>query len=104
LLTTVVSANQHGFVTVDAGLKSLYRDGGRPQLVESQSLGMQYEWFGDEYGLIICPESGTLPIGTVLELITSHCDPTINLFDKFYLARGTEVTGIWKIDLRGCSQ
>ncbi len=105
LLTTVISANQKGFVTVDAGLKSLYRDGGKPQVIGSESSGMEYHWFGDEYGMISCPENSEIPsIGTVLELITSHCDPTINLFDRFHLTRGTEVIGTWPIDLRGCSQ
>jgi D-serine deaminase-like pyridoxal phosphate-dependent protein len=104
LLTTVISANQNGFVTVDAGLKSLYRDGGVPRLYGSEHSGMAYEWFGDEYGIITCPGSDRLPIGTVLELLTSHCDPTINLFDRFYLTRGLEVVGVWPIDLRGCSQ
>lgn len=33
-----------------------------------------------------------------------HCDPTINLFDKYYLVRGDIVEGAWDIDLRGCSQ
>ena len=32
LLTTVISANHEGSVTVDAGLKSLYKDGGKPQI------------------------------------------------------------------------
>lgn len=105
LLTTVISANQKGFVTVDAGLKSLYRDGGKPQVMGSESFGMEYNWFGDEYGMISYPDHSPIPpIGTVLELITSHCDPTINLFDRFHLTRGTEVIGTWPIDLRGCSQ
>ena len=105
LLTTVVSANQNGFVTVDAGLKSLYRDGGVPQVIGSDYPGIEYDWFGDEYGKLACPANVELPpIGTVLELTTSHCDPTINLFDCFYLTRGDKVVGVWPIDLRGCSQ
>jgi D-serine deaminase-like pyridoxal phosphate-dependent protein len=64
-----------------------------------------YDWFGDEYGRITGTASSELPaLGTVLELVTSHCDPTINLFDKYYLTRGEEVVGTWPIDLRGCSQ
>ena len=105
LLTTVVSANQRGFVTVDAGLKSLYRDGGTPKIIGSESSGMTYHWFGDEYGMVTCPDPIEIPpVGTVLELVTSHCDPTINLFNQFYLIRGAEVVGVWPIDLRGCSQ
>jgi D-serine deaminase-like pyridoxal phosphate-dependent protein len=105
LMTTVVSANQRGFVTVDAGLKSLYQDGGTPRIIGTEFSGVTYLWFGDEYGMIICQENKEIPpLGTVLELMTSHCDPTINLFDQFYLTRGTEVVGVWPIDLRGCSQ
>jgi len=105
LLTTVVSANQPGFVTVDAGLKTLYRHGGVPQVFGSNPAGLTYDWFGDEYGKIACSAGGRLPaVGTVLELVTSHCDPTINLFDRFYLTRADAVVGTWPIDLRGCSQ
>ena len=38
LLTTVVSANQRGFVTVDAGSKSLYKDGGIPQVIGAEAV------------------------------------------------------------------
>jgi D-serine deaminase-like pyridoxal phosphate-dependent protein len=105
VLTSIVSRNQKGFVTVDAGLKSLYRDGGVPQIIGPEYAGMEYAWFGDEYGKVTCPDGIENPsMGTVLELVASHCDPTINLFDHFYLTRGIEVVGIWPIDLRGCSQ
>ena len=105
LLTTVVSANHKGFVTVDAGLKTLYKDGGIPQVFIPEDSGLEYNWFGDEYGRISDTGNSALPaLCSVLELLTSHCDPTINLFDKFYLTRGTEVVGTWPIDLRGCSQ
>ena len=62
LLTTVVSTNQRGFVTVDAGLKSLYRDGGTPKIIGSESSGMTYNWFGDEYGMVTCPDQIEIPL------------------------------------------
>ncbi len=105
LLTTVVSANQKGFVTVDAGLKSMYKDGAVPKIITHEFADMKYDWFGDEYGKIIYPENRKAPaLGTVLELVTSHCDPTVNLFDKYFVTEGDKVIGEWKIDLRGCSQ
>ncbi len=105
LLTTVVSVNHDKFVTVDAGLKSLYRDGGKPQVIEPANSGLAYDWFGDEYGRITRSDDSALPrLGAVLELVTSHCDPTVNLFDQYYLTRGERVIGTWPIDLRGCSQ
>jgi D-serine deaminase-like pyridoxal phosphate-dependent protein len=105
LLTTVVSANHEGFVTVDAGLKTLYKDGGMPQVITPANSALEYDWFGDEYGRITGSDHSALPpLGTVLELVTSHCDPTVNLFDNYFLTRGERVTGTWPIDLRGCSQ
>jgi 3-hydroxy-D-aspartate aldolase len=105
LLTTFISANHKGFVTVDAGLKSLYKDGGKPQVIVPEDSPLEYDWFGDEYGRITSTDNSELPpLGTVLELVTSPCDPTINLFDSYYLARGKEVVGTWPIDLRGCCQ
>ncbi|MEO8400005.1 MAG: DSD1 family PLP-dependent enzyme, partial [Ignavibacteriaceae bacterium] len=105
LLTTVVSANQKNFVTVDAGLKALYQDGGMPQVITPENSGFKYDWFGDEYGRITCSNNSKFPaVGTVIELVTSHCDPTINLFDRYFLTRDEKVVGSWQIDLRGCSQ
>lgn len=105
LLTTVVSANHPEFVTVDAGLKSLYRHGGLPFVVSPEFTDLRYDWFGDEYGKLACAEGGRLPrLGSVLEVVTSHCDPTINQFDFIYATRGEKVIDRWPIDLRGKSQ
>jgi D-serine deaminase-like pyridoxal phosphate-dependent protein len=105
LLTTVVSVNHPELVTVDAGLKSLYRHGGIPFVISPGFTDLRYEWFGDEYGKLSREGSGNLPqLGTVLELVTSHCDPTINQFDRLYITRGEKVIDQWPIDLRGKSQ
>ncbi len=102
LLTTVVCANQGKFVTVDAGLKALYRDGANPEVVAP---GLSYDWFGDEYGKVV--SNGTVPLpglGDSLRLVVSHCDPTVNLFDHFHLIEEDRLVGVWPIDLRGRSQ
>jgi len=101
LLTTVVSTNRKGFVTVDAGLKAVYRDGAIPEVIEP---GLHYDWFGDEYGKV----SGNLAnpplrLGDKLHLVVSHCDPTVNLFDQFFIMQSKKVVDVWPIDLRGCS-
>lgn len=102
VLTTVVSTNQKPFVTVDAGLKALYRDGATPEVCGS---GLAYDWFGDEYGKIFSPVAAPLPrLGEQLRLIVSHCDPTVNLFDQFFVVEDGKVVDLWPIDLRGCSQ
>jgi len=43
-------------------------------------------------------------LNDVLELVVAHCDPTINLFDYFYITENDIVVDIWKINLRGCCQ
>lgn len=105
LLTKVVSANHETFVTVDAGLKSMYQHGGIPEVMRPEGGGLEYDWFGDEYGRISSQDPALLlGLGDMLELVVSHCDPTINLFDRYVLTRGEDVEGTWPIDLRGCSQ
>ncbi|ODN44077.1 metal-activated pyridoxal enzyme [Piscirickettsia litoralis] len=105
LLTTVISANHESHVTVDAGLKSLYIDQTPPRIISHPHLSYDWGGFGDEHGKITSDGTGTLPkVGEVLELIVPHCDPTINLFDQFYITEGDTITDIWPIDLRGKSQ
>ena len=106
LLTTVISASHDTHVTVDAGLKSLYRDGGHPQVVTPDYRALRYDWFGDEYGRLSAQDgTAALPrLGTVVELVVSHCDPTVNQFDCYHVTRGNEVVDQWPIDMRGRSQ
>jgi D-serine deaminase-like pyridoxal phosphate-dependent protein len=67
---------------------------------------LQYDWFGDEYGKMIAPSRAALlpEPGTVLELVVSHCDPTVNLFDRLHIIRAGKVVDVWPVDLRGCCQ
>ena len=106
LLTTVISVSQDTHVTVDAGLKSLYRDGGHPQVVTAAHRALRYDWFGDEYGMLSArKKTAALPrLGEIVELVVSHCDPTVNQFDCYYVIRGNKVVDQWPIDMRGCSQ
>jgi len=105
LLTTVISANHTQFVTVDAGLKALYHHGGTPSVLNPSIPGLQYEWRGDEHGQITLPSpSRKFEVGEVLEMVVSHVDPTVNLYDFFYCTRKGVVTDIWPIDMRGKSQ
>ena len=106
LLTTVISSNHNkSFVTVDAGLKALYHHGGTPFVLNPAITGLQYEWRGDEHGQISYPDSSRkFEIGDVLEMVVSHVDPTVNLYDFFFCTRKGVVTEIWPIDLRGKCQ
>ncbi|MDI9819707.1 MULTISPECIES: DSD1 family PLP-dependent enzyme [unclassified Legionella] len=106
LLTTVISSNRKEHVTVDSGTKSIYFDSqNKPKIISHE--GLHYDWggFGDEHGKITADTHCKLPKnGDVLELIVPHCDPTINLHDKFYIVNNGIIEDIWEIDLRGKSQ
>jgi D-serine deaminase-like pyridoxal phosphate-dependent protein len=105
LLTTVISTNRREFFTVDAGLKALYHHGPGPSVLQPGGPGLRYDWAGDEHGKIFLSEPGKkFEIGEVLELVVSHCDPTVNLFDFFYVTRQGTVVDVWPIDMRGKCQ
>jgi len=103
LATSVISANQTGFVTVDAGLKSMATDAGPPTVV-GHGADATFHFFGDEQGLITEPASGVFSRGDVVHLVPPHCDPTVDRHDVIWLVRGDVVLGALRVDARGCSQ
>jgi len=109
LLASVISCRHPGVATLDAGTKSLYvTPGAPPRVIENGIIqnDFTYDWsFGDEHGRLTFPaDRRTLKPGDRLELVVSHCDPTINLFDDIYAVRGEEVVARWQVALRGCCQ
>jgi len=45
-----------------------------------------------------------LEAGRTVELVVSHCDPVVNLHDRFYVVRGDRVVDVWPIEARGKCQ
>jgi 3-hydroxy-D-aspartate aldolase len=100
--TSVVSVNAPGYVTCDAGLKCFATDGPAPEPAAGAPPGSRYEFFGDEHGkLILPPGAPRPPLGAILECVTPHCDPTVNLHDVYHLVRGDTLVDIWPVDARG---
>lgn len=92
---------------IDAGHKSHALDSGPPRIH-----GRRLEWSngGDEHGIVRLPHDATsgegLPeLGDTVWLQPGHCDPTVNLHDRFVVVRGGLVAGrvdaVWAIDARG---
>jgi D-serine deaminase-like pyridoxal phosphate-dependent protein len=99
---TVISVNQPGCTIVDAGLKALATDSGVPVPARGTAKGATYGFMGDEHGAIRAePGTGLPPLGDVIELLTPHCDPTVNLHDHYHVVRGNELVAIWPVDARG---
>jgi D-serine deaminase-like pyridoxal phosphate-dependent protein len=103
VVTTVVSTNQSGFVTVDAGLKALATDAGNPIVVGYEDR-VTFQFFGDEFGLVTNPPGGEFARGDRLSLVPPHCDPTVDRYDYIWLVSGDEVVALTAVDARGCSQ
>ena len=106
LISSVISCRIPGSATIDAGTKAVYVTPGAPaQVISGNRIDpdFSYDWnFGDEHGHLTFPENIKLFPGQRFELIVSHCDPTVNLFDELWIVRGNEVVDRWDITLRGC--
>jgi D-serine deaminase-like pyridoxal phosphate-dependent protein len=104
MLTTVISANHDTHVTVDAGTKALYKVATKPYIISHPGLAYDWDYFGDEHGKVFPTNVHNLlpKLGEQVELLVAHCDPTINLFDHFYITENDIVIDRWDIDLRGC--
>jgi D-serine deaminase-like pyridoxal phosphate-dependent protein len=102
--TTVISANRDGLVTTDAGFKSFATDAGSPRIFSGMPDGASYFFFGDEQGGVFYPSaSGKIDVGAVIVCIVPHCDPTVNLYDRYHGVRGDVLESIWEIEARGRS-
>jgi D-serine deaminase-like pyridoxal phosphate-dependent protein len=103
VLATAVSQPVNGRITIDAGIKSFAADKEPPELLDIQ--GVSYRFGGDEHGILqLKNPSRNIKLGDKVLLIASHCDPTVNLYDHFYMFRGERVEEVWPIAARGCSQ
>lgn len=99
---TVVSNNSDSFVTINGGHKCLSTDGPNPEITTESLPGATYGRFGDEHGKIILSDYSQKPVvGTIVTMITPHCDPTVNLHEYLHCVRGDKLVDIWPINARG---
>lgn len=122
---SVVSAKHKSHVTIDVGLKASSADVA-PRVVGGAAPGSIWRSMGDEHGAIVHPAyfdalaagadvaaidaDGTMALpadapgeGAIVWLVPGHCDPTINLFDAFYVTDGEGGYDRWPIDARRVS-
>ena len=102
ILTTVLNAQYEGRATTDAGAKACTIN--RPWAIVKGETGMSYTSGSDEFGSIRYEDpSRTYQVGEKLELIVSHCDPVVNLYDQMYAVRNGVVESVWEVSARGQS-
>ena len=103
ILSTVLNAEYEGRATTDAGAKSCTIN--RPWSIIIGETGMSYTSGSDEFGTIRYENpSRVYRAGDRLELIVSHCDPVVNLYDVMYATRNDRVEAVWPIACRGKNQ
>jgi D-serine deaminase-like pyridoxal phosphate-dependent protein len=103
ILATAISKPVCGEITVDAGYKASATDHQPPEVV---GLGdVSYRWAGDEHGILTFRRpTREIKIGDRVVLMASHCDPTVNLYDRYFVCRGERVVDEWPVAARGMSQ
>ncbi len=104
IAATVISVNHPRWVTLDAGLKAFSTDGPPPVPATAKFAGCGYRFFGDEHGLLMRPDGGTVGRGERVELVPGHIDPTMDRYDVLWLVRGDVLEDVVPIEARGASQ
>ncbi len=98
----VLSNNHPGAATLDAGFKSFSLDGPLPVPGRGAPRRSTFEFYGDEFGMLRFPaRRKRMRLGSIVDFVTPHCDPTVNLHDFYHCVRGDRLVDIWPIDARG---
>ena len=98
----MVSCTSEDRIVVDAGWKSASCDNGAPVLKGID--GAAFAFAGDEHGKLSLPAETRVSAGDKLELVPSHCDTTVNLYDQYVCVRKGRVEAIWPVAARGRTQ
>jgi D-serine deaminase-like pyridoxal phosphate-dependent protein len=99
---TVVSSKHREWSTIDGGFKCFSMDGPIPRPARGAPPGAVYQFFGDEFGKIrFARKTDSLKLGSKIEFVAPHCDPTVNLHDFYHCVRGNVLVDIWPVDARG---
>lgn len=100
ILGTVISRPATDRAIVDVGYKAAASDGG--PIVVAGNMDAEFSFAGDEHGQLFFP-GGTCPLalGDKVTFLPSHCDTTVNLYDRYIVTRDGLVEDVWEIAARG---
>lgn len=99
--TTAISQPLPGMVTVDGGYKAFAADAESPVALGLD--GARFRFAGDEHGVLVLGSAQHVPPGSRQRFITPHCDPTVNLYDWYWVCNDGMATALWPIAARACS-
>ncbi len=102
VLTTAISQPVAGMITVDGGFKGFASESIAPTAIDMP--GARYRFGGDEHGMVTLADGAQEPLlGERIRFVTPHCDPTVNLYDYYWVHRDGFVHALWPVSARGCS-
>jgi D-serine deaminase-like pyridoxal phosphate-dependent protein len=91
-------------VTVDAGLKAMATEAGPPRVLAGADRASEYVFMGDEHGMLLTPGAAADPaLDQLVTLQPPHCDPTVNLYDRYAVCEDGMVVDFWPVTARGRS-
>jgi 3-hydroxy-D-aspartate aldolase len=100
--TTAISQPVSGMITVDCGFKGFASESIPPTAIDLPDA--KYRFAGDEHGMLILGQGAQEPLlGKRINFVTPHCDPTVNLYDYYWVHRNGYVHALWPVSARGCS-
>ena len=100
--TTAISQPVDGAITLDGGYKAFASDTVNPEPLDTPNA--KFRFGGDEHGILILGKGAQEPtLGSVQRFVVSHCDPTVNLYDGYWVHTDGMVHSRWPITARGCS-
>ena len=102
LLATVISRPAANRAILDMGYKAVSSDGGLPVPIDAP--GADFGFAGEEHGQLVYDGACPLEIGDAVAFWPSHCDTTVNLYDRYVCIRNGAVEAVWEIAARGKSQ
>jgi D-serine deaminase-like pyridoxal phosphate-dependent protein len=98
-----VMSRGHAHAVVDAGHKSHAIDSGLPRV---WGRDLDFANGGDEHGILRARGDALPALGDTVWLVPGHCDPTVNLHDRYVVVAGGldrgVVEAVWPIEARGC--
>ncbi len=100
---TTISQPRNGAITVDGGYKAFASDSVAP--VTDALPDVKFHFAGDEHGVLALPDGEQeLRLGQIVQFVTPHCDPTVNLHDYYWVQEEDNlVHSCWPITARGAS-
>lgn len=97
VMATVISKSYDDRATTDAGIKAFTTDRVKYLPEIKGATGVTLSYGGDEHGILnFNNPSREFRLGDRVEFIIPHCDPNVNLYDRFYCVRGEKVVDVWR--------